>query len=79
PAVGDAVALPWPNLERGEDVAAFVVAREPVEEAVLLDHCRAALASYKVPRGIFFIDEMPKSALGKIIKADLAARLTSAG
>jgi acyl-CoA synthetase (AMP-forming)/AMP-acid ligase II len=79
PAVGDAVALPWPHPERGEDIAVFVVAKEPVEETVLLDHCRDNLASYKVPRGIFFIDEMPKTALGKIIKADLSARLESGG
>jgi acyl-CoA synthetase (AMP-forming)/AMP-acid ligase II len=77
PAVGDAVALPWPHPERGEDVAAFVVAKEPVEMTVLLDHCRDKLASYKVPRSIFFIDEMPKTALGKIIKTDLSARLES--
>ena len=49
------------------------------EEQALLDHCRATLASYKVPRGIFFIEEMPKTALGKIIKPELTARLATPG
>lgn len=78
PAVGDAAAVPWPHPERGEDVAVFVIAKEVIEENSLLEHCRANLASYKVPKGVFFIEEMPKSPLGKILKADLAARLQKA-
>lgn len=74
-SVADAVAVAWPHAERGEDVAVFVVAKDAVVEQTLLDYCRENLASYKVPRGVFMIDEMPKTALGKIIKADLAAQL----
>jgi acyl-CoA synthetase (AMP-forming)/AMP-acid ligase II len=73
--VEDAVAMAWPHAERGEDVAVFIVAKEAIEEEQLIEHCRENLASYKVPRGIFFVDEMPKSPLGKIIKTDLAAQL----
>jgi acyl-CoA synthetase (AMP-forming)/AMP-acid ligase II len=79
PAVGDAVAVPWPHPKRGEDVAVFVVLKGLAEEQALLDHCRANLASYKVPRGIFFIEEMPKTALGKIIKPELTLRLVTPG
>ena len=77
PAVQDAVAVAWPHAERGEDVAVFIVANEAVETEVLLDHCRENLAPYKVPQVIRFIDELPKTALGKVIKAELTARLQS--
>lgn len=75
PAITDAVAVAWPNPERGEDVAVFVVMNEVVDGEILLGYCRENIAAYKVPLGIFFIEEMPKTTLGKIIKADLVARL----
>ena len=78
-AVQDAVAVPWPHPERGEDVAAFVVAAGKVDEEDLVAHCRSALASYKVPSGVFFVKEMPKTGLGKVIKDDLIARLPPRG
>ncbi len=74
-AVEDAVAVPWPHPERGEDVAAFVVSVGDVVEKELISYCRSKLASYKVPAGVFFIKEMPKTGLGKVIKNDLIARL----
>ena len=74
-SVAEAAAVSWPNAERGEDVAVFIVAKIDIEEQVLFDHCRTNLAPYKVPQGIFFLDEMPKSPLGKILKAELVARL----
>jgi acyl-coenzyme A synthetase/AMP-(fatty) acid ligase len=76
-AVQDAVAIAWPHAGRGEDVAVFVVANDGTQEEDLRDYCRENLASYKVPSGIFFINELPKTALGKIVKADLVARLGS--
>jgi acyl-coenzyme A synthetase/AMP-(fatty) acid ligase len=75
PAIDDAVAVAWPHPERGEDVAVFAVTNEAVEEETLRDYCRENIAAYKVPKGIFFTEEMPKTALGKIIKADLVAKL----
>lgn len=75
PSVADAVAVPWPHADRGEDVAVFVTAKEAIEADRLLVHCRKNLATYKIPSGIFFVDEMPKTPLGKIIKADLVKRL----
>ena len=68
---------------RGEDVAAFVVASRPVEPAALLEHCRAELASFKVPRHLWLRreDELPVRGSGKVDKALLraeAARLVGA-
>jgi acyl-CoA synthetase (AMP-forming)/AMP-acid ligase II len=42
----------------------------PSEEE-MIEHCRALIAGYKIPRRFEFVDAMPKSAMGKILKADL--------
>ena len=44
-------------------------------EAGLIEHCRRSLAPYKIPKGVFFLDELPKSGLGKVLKPALAERL----
>jgi len=41
----------------------------------LASHCRAQLAAYKVPEEWHLVDEMPRNAMGKILKPDLRARL----
>ena len=51
---GGAAVVGWPSPERGEEVAAFVVCRATVSEQDLVAHCRASLAPYKVPKGVFF-------------------------
>ncbi len=73
PDVTDAVAVAWPHSERGEDVAVFVVGN--ASEDVLADYCKERLASYKVPTGIFYVEELPKTGLGKVIKQDLIEQL----
>ena len=74
-AVHDAAVVGWESTEFGEDVAAFVLREGDVEEAELIEHCRASLASYKVPKAVFFVEELPKSALGKVLKNELQKRL----
>lgn len=75
PAVRDAAVLGWPSPDKGEEVAAFVVTSGAVSEAALQDHCRERIAPYKVPRGIFFVDDLPKNSMGKVVKPELAERL----
>lgn len=79
PAVGAAHVVPVPAGARGEDVAAFVVAAAPVEIASLLAHCRAELASYKVPRHLWLRreDELPLRGTGKVDKAALRTEAES--
>ena len=74
-AVRDAAVVGWPARSRGEEVAAFVVARSDIEESTILAHCRERLAPYKVPKAIFFIDELPRSSIGKVRKVELVQRL----
>jgi acyl-CoA synthetase (AMP-forming)/AMP-acid ligase II len=73
--VAEAAVVGWPSQERGEEVAAFVVCRTLVSEQDLLAHCRGSLAPYKIPRGIFILDQLPKSGLGKVLKPALVQRL----
>ena len=75
PAVKAAHVVGVPHPTRGENVAAFVVPRsgEAPDPAALADFVRASLASYKVPRHVFVIEEtaVPRTATGKIEKPAL--------
>jgi acyl-CoA synthetase (AMP-forming)/AMP-acid ligase II len=53
---------------RGEVPVAYVVARARVEAAELEGRCRAKLASFKVPRAFYFVEKLPRNAMGKIQK-----------
>jgi long-chain acyl-CoA synthetase len=55
---------------------AFVVLKEgeAATETELIAFCRDRLASYKVPREIEFVSELPKSAVGKILRRELRAK-----
>lgn len=57
----------------GEAIEAYVVPRPgaPYSDQAILQHCRAELALYKIPRAIHPISAMPRSAAGKIVKRDL--------
>jgi acyl-CoA synthetase (AMP-forming)/AMP-acid ligase II len=67
PAVREAVVVGAPDERWVEAVTAFVVA-EGVTEQELIDHCRARLAAYKAPKSVRFVDEVPKSPVGKLLR-----------
>ena len=75
PMVRDVVVIGIPSVDLGEEIAAFVVASPEADPETLIAYCRAHLAFYKVPTSIDIIDELPKTALGKVVKGDLVARL----
>lgn len=81
-AVAEAAAVAAPDEERGAVVKAFVVLREGNgnEELVkeLQDHVKAQTAPYKYPRQIEFVDELPKTASGKIKRGELRERRKTA-
>jgi len=60
-----------PDDNSGEAVKLFVVAGEGVAAEDIEAYCRANLTAYKVPRQIVFIDEIPKSPVGKILRREL--------
>ena len=62
---------------RNEEVAACVVAGEEVRESELLEHCRARLSGWQIPKRIFFVEEIPVNERGKINRRELARRFAS--
>jgi acyl-coenzyme A synthetase/AMP-(fatty) acid ligase len=75
PAVAEAAAVAAPDADRGSVVRAVVVLRErePSEDLVreLQEHCKRETAPYKFPRIVEFAEELPKTASGKIKRAEL--------
>ena len=73
PKILEACAIGIPHEYRGETVKAFIVAQkgETLTEDEVSNYCKKNLAAYKVPKIIEFIDELPKSAVGKILRRKL--------
>jgi len=70
PKVLDAVAVGIPDEYRGETLKAYIVLK-PGETATgdeIIAHCKGKLAAYKVPKSVEFRDEIPKTAVGKILR-----------
>jgi long-chain acyl-CoA synthetase len=72
PAVLESAAIGVPNEKTGESVKLFVVARDKtltVDE--IRTHCKQGLTAYKIPREISLVSDLPKSAIGKILRREL--------
>lgn len=72
-AVKEVAVVGVPDTYRGETVKAFVSlkAGATLNAKELESHCRAILASYKCPRQIEFVADLPKTASGKILRREL--------
>jgi long-chain acyl-CoA synthetase len=73
PKIMEACTIGIPHDYRGETVKAFIVVKkgERLTEDDVKEYCKKNLAAYKVPKIIEFIDELPKSAVGKILRRKL--------
>ena len=73
PGVVECACIGVPDDKTGEAVRMFVVKARGAEvsDADIIAYCRGELAAYKVPRQIVFIDSLPKSNVGKILRREL--------
>jgi fatty-acyl-CoA synthase len=76
PAVLEAAVVGVPDEKWGERPKAFVVLRPGAEasEADLLEHVRAHIARYKVPKAVEMLDALPRTSSGKVQKFELRER-----
>ncbi|HBT56960.1 MAG TPA: long-chain fatty acid--CoA ligase, partial [Pseudomonas sp.] len=74
PDVAEVAVVGVPDDSTGEAIRAFVALRSAgVTAEQLIQHCRERLTAYKVPRQILFREQLPKSPVGKILRAELRA------
>ena len=73
-AVAEAAVIGVPRSISGEIVKAFIVLKngEKATARELTEYCRKRLSYYKVPRIIDFLDKMPRSSVGEILKRKLS-------
>ncbi len=79
PAVSEAAVIGIPDETWGERVTAVVVRREGAELSAdeVVQQCKGQLASFKQPRNVMFLDELPKTVSGKIRKNVLREQFTT--
>jgi long-chain acyl-CoA synthetase len=79
PGVQDVAVVGIPTQDGGEEVVAAVILRAGAAVASddLRAHARQGLTPYKVPRRVLFVDELPTNQMGKIVRREVAARLTA--
>jgi malonyl-CoA/methylmalonyl-CoA synthetase len=69
PGVSEVAVVGLPDQEFGERVVAAIVREAPALTAEnVTDFCREDLAGYKKPRQVVFVQELPRNALGKVLK-----------
>jgi len=76
PGILEAAAVAQPDERSGEVVALFVVRKDPnLTEHDVIDYTRKSLAGYKVPKHVYFRNELPKTNVGKILRKALRDEL----
>jgi acyl-CoA synthetase (AMP-forming)/AMP-acid ligase II len=73
PDVFECAVIGVPDDKYGEALLAVIVPvpGKNLEEEGIIKHCRKLIAGFKIPRQIVFVDELPKSAMSKILKNEL--------
>lgn len=73
-AVGEVAVIAVQDDKWIEAINAVVVAKSEVDEAELLAHAEASLAKFKLPKRVYFVDDLPRNSSGKLLKRVLRER-----
>ena len=73
PAVSEAAVIGIPDEKWGESVFAIIVTAPgmAVTEGEIIEHCREYIGGYKIPRRMEFVEALPKSPVGKVLKTEI--------
>ena len=71
PSVHASAVIGCPDREWGERIVAVIQLNSPISEEELKNFCKNKLASYKIPKGFYFQENLPRNALGKVQKEKL--------
>ena len=79
PGVRDAAVVGLPDADWGELVVAAVERTDVVDAPTLMQHAGERLAPYKRPKRVVFVDDLPRNALGKVLRDQVVALVDDAG
>jgi len=72
PGILESAAIGVPSEKTGEAVKLFVVCQNGnIAEEDIISHCKDGMTAYKIPREIVYVDDLPKSNIGKILRREL--------
>ena len=76
PKVEDAAVIGSPDPEWGQEPRALVVLKKGLSAGPeeIMEHCRSNLASFKRPRSVVFLEDLPRNPMGKVLKKELQAK-----
>jgi malonyl-CoA/methylmalonyl-CoA synthetase len=74
--VVESAVIGLPHADFGEAVVAVIAGQG--EEAAMIAAARAQLAAFKCPKRVIFVEDLPRNAMGKVLKAELRRRYADA-
>jgi long-chain acyl-CoA synthetase len=78
PGILEVAVVGAKDSQSGETPVAFVVKKEPaLTEAEVIEFARTSLAAYKVPKHVVFVNDLPKTPVGKVLRRQLRDRLVN--
>lgn len=67
----EAAVIGEPDEKTGEKVCAYITLKSDVSQDDIIAHCKGLLTAYKIPKKIVFMQELPKSSVGKLLRREL--------